>query len=157
MHSNSMLNKSTLRASIVGGCFLFLDQWIKFFIRISPGFTAYLWRPWLGIEFFANRGVAFNIPIPNQILLFATPLILIGLALMLLRTKKQITPKAVMAMSLIVSGALSNFLDRYLFGITIDYIRIATAVINIADIMIVLGLLTILYQQKRKTPSSVIS
>lgn len=126
-----------------------LDQTTKFFIRAHPAYTAYLWKPWLGIEFFANRGVAFNIPIPNQILLFATPLILIGLALMLLQSKKQITPRAILAVSLIVSGALSNFIDRYLFGITIDYIRILTGVINIADILIVTGI-TILFLSPRK-------
>ena len=155
-HQRLSASTDTLLAGVVGGCFLLLDQLLKFFIRLQPSHTWYLWRPWLGIEYFANRGVAFNIPIPNPILLFLTPLILFGLTLSLVRWNKSPSTGTTWAIALIISGAISNFLDRYLFGVTIDYIRIFTAVINLADILIVIGLLILLYQQKiKKTPSAI--
>jgi len=43
------------------------------------------------------------------------------------------------SLGLILFGALSNYIDRVLFGATIDYIRLFTAVINLADVMIVGG------------------
>ena len=44
-----------------------------------------------------------------------------------------------MALIGILLGAISNFLDRIIYGRTVDYLLIFTGVINIADVMIALG------------------
>ena len=81
-------------------------------------------------------------------MIFVTPLILLGLAVLLLKTfHKQ--PNCAGAYVLIIGGAVSNYIDRVLFGFTIDYIRLFTGVINIGDIMIIIGaILLILYEKK---------
>ena len=62
-------------------------------------------------------------------------------------TEHEARNTCLLSLILIISGALSNFIDRILFGATIDYIRIFTGVINLADVMIVVGLFTFCNQK----------
>lgn len=126
----------TIAAVIIGGLFLLADQWLKFFARTNPFFD---WQPsrWFGWDYFENPGVAFGLPIPNAVLLIITPIILLGLAWWF--GKKKRDRRYVLGFSLILFGAISNYIDRMLFGVTIDYLRFFTSVINLADVMIVCG------------------
>lgn len=121
----------------LSGLFLLLDQGLKFLARTNQGFQWTVFDGWLGWEYLANPGVAFGLPIPNTIILFITPLILLGL--FTLYGKKKRSPWYSAGLFLIVFGAVSNYIDRILFGVTIDYLRFFTSIINIADVMIVLG------------------
>lgn len=122
----------------VGGFLFVLDQVLKYIARITPEATWYLWKPWLGWEFFANTGIAFSLPFPRLLILLVTPVLLI--ALLVFSRKRPAT-------LLIVAGALSNYIDRVFFGHTIDYIRIATGIFNIADFMIVIGLIVLFFRR----------
>lgn len=126
-------------AFLSSGLFLFLDQTIKYFYFHHQTFSWYIVKPWIGLEYFENPGVAFGIPIPNGVTLFYTPLVL--LAILLFIFKKNVSPKVFFALALLFCGALSNFIDRIFFTFTLDYIRVITSVLNIADIMIVVGAL----------------
>ena len=66
-----------------------------------------------------------------------------------IRNKKPSTTLCA-AYILILGGALSNFIDRLLFGITIDYFRILTSVFNVADIMIVVGAGLLIVEEYKK-------
>lgn len=133
--------------------FCCLDQGLKFWARTHQTFSWYLWRPWLGWEYFANPGIAFGIPLPNSLIVIITPLILLYLAHLLL-AKKICSPYAVLGIILIMFGAISNWLDRVVFGITIDYVRVATSVLNIADLMIGLGALLIVFATRVRAISA---
>jgi len=56
-----------------------------------------------------------------------------------------------LALSLIVSGGLSNFIDRIIYnGVVVDFLNIGignfrTGILNIADIAITLGIILMLY------------
>ena len=88
---------------------------------------------------------------PNWLLVLITPLIIFGLIIWAVKHVSRITYHVthntehearntrLLSLILIISGALSNFIDRILIGATIDYIRIFTGVINLADVMIVVG------------------
>jgi lipoprotein signal peptidase len=54
-----------------------------------------------------------------------------------------------MGIGLIVAGAISNFVDRVLWGATIDYLRVLTGVINLADCVIVVGVVLPLLSKER--------
>jgi len=41
---------------------------------------------------------------------------------------------------LILNGAVSNLIDRIAYGYVVDYFDFVTGIINIADVMIVVGL-----------------
>ncbi|MBT3418971.1 MAG: signal peptidase II [Candidatus Magasanikbacteria bacterium] len=133
---------------ITSGFLLFLDQTLKSLARANPKGSWYLIEPWLGWEYLPNPGIAFEIPVPNALLIIITPIILLGGITFILHKKKN-TPLLLLGTCLVIAGAVSNLIDRFLFSITIDYLRIITSVINIADILIVVGAILILINEKR--------
>lgn len=54
------------------------------------------------------------------------------------------------ALAFIASGAISNLIDRIVYSATIDYIRILGSVINMADILIILGVLLLISDRHEK-------
>ena len=124
------------RLYVWSGFLLLIDQYLKYLIRLRPA-PRYLIDPWLGFEYYTNPGIAFSLPFPNLFLVIITPLILLWLV-KLLTTERRAS--RTLAILLIAAGALSNFIDRLVFGVTIDYLRVLTGVINLADIMIAVGI-----------------
>lgn len=137
----------------MSGLFFVVDQLAKWFAVAHPNATYYLIQPWLGWELFRNPGIAFGIPLPQIIVIPLTVLILVG-GLVYIAKKEQRTAHMILGTSLIIFGALSNLVDRLVYGETIDYIRIVTSVINLADVMIVVGAGVVLFWKKGSTPSS---
>ena len=133
-----------------GGLFLILtDQTLKYLARTNQA-AGLTWKNIIGWKFFANSGIAFNIPFPAIVLNILTPLIIFYLIVLLLKSDKN--KFRFLALTLIISGALSNYLDRILFGVTIDYLRFFTSIINLADIIILIGVVILLsksYNLKR--------
>lgn len=106
---------------------------------------------YFGFEQFHNPGVAFGVPIP---LAFVLPISALLLVLLLLWVRKQMLGGSenvflIAATSAIIVGALSNAFDRLTYGYTIDYIRVVNGVINIADLLVIAGLLTLLFSKKQ--------
>lgn len=130
--------------------FLFTDQLLKYLTRTHQTFSYYLGTKWLGWEYFANKGVAFSIPLPSLITTLITPVIIAILLIVWWRNRDK-QKLFHFGIALIIAGAISNFIDRLAFGFTIDYIRILTGVINIADVMIMTGgVFLIIHQRKVK-------
>ena len=129
-----------------------IDQALKFLAVTNPQAHWYAIKPWLGWEYFPNPGIAFSLPIPNLAVIALTPAIIFLIGWWWLRQpgKKNWT-----AASLVLAGALSNFLDRLRLEITIDYLRIFYSVINLADIAIVLGIAWIIFSWGRTTSPEV--
>jgi signal peptidase II len=126
---------------ITSGLFLLVDQFLKWQVT-------HAWRmsrlvlPRVGWELFFNTGAAFGLPLGNKPIIFFT-LIIIGLVVYLLikELKKEASDSILLlAWSLILCGAISNLLDRTLHAYVIDYFLLGTAIINVADAMIVCGL-----------------
>ncbi|MEK7623572.1 MAG: signal peptidase II [Patescibacteria group bacterium] len=130
----------------LSGFLFFLDQYLKYQIRLSPAHSAYIWKPFIGWEYFANRGVAFGLPVSALFVAAVTPVI-IGVLVWWLWKLPQKNQMAKIALLLIINGALSNYLDRIVFGFTIDYLRVFTGVINVADAMIAVGFGMLAYEQ----------
>lgn len=124
----------------IGGFFLFcLDQLIKqlsLYIYTSNHllFGMVGWNP------FQNHGVAFSLPLPNILTIaFTVPIIIIIFFLLWHFHQKQNQLRHFISLTLIFWGASSNLLDRFIYKTTIDYYLVGTGVINLADILIVLG------------------
>ncbi len=126
---------------LLSGVFLISDQFLKW-LSIYKWNTAHLLWGRIGWEPFANTGVAFSLPIPNQITIFITlPIIFLVAYLLITELKKQSPDfRLLLAWSAIFCGAISNFVDRLFYSYVRDYFIIGTAIINLADIMIVFGL-----------------
>lgn len=135
--------KSYILPLVISGFFFVLDQISKHIARTNPTDTFHIVKNFFGWEYFGNPGIAFSLPFPNTLLIIGTPIILL-LLLAYLGKKKPLTDRTFFAASLIFFGAISNLIDRILFELTVDYLRIFTSVINIADLMIILGTLLLL-------------
>ncbi len=131
------------------GCFLVLDQILKKIAQNNNSDSFYLIKNIIGWEYFENYGIAFSLPMPKLLLITLIPLIIVSLFIFLLKTKKKKFLFA-FSVSLIIAGAISNLIDRVFFGFVIDYFRVFTSVINIADIMIIVGGLILIVQGLKK-------
>ena len=145
----SFLKIRTLALLLLGGSFFILDRFLKYLAFTHQETVLYVWRPWIGWEYFANPGIAFGIPLPWFTSLIYTPIILF---LVFWYAKKRMTKNLIstFGLILILYGALSNLLDRLFYHITIDYIRIVTSLINLADVMIVCGAIFLFWQELKK-------
>ena len=149
-----MFSKKTwlVNSALVGFFVILLDQTAKWWAFTHPLVSGYLIKPWLGWELFLNPGVAFSLPLPNWLLIITTPFLLAWL--IFYTVKKYESPKATLyeitGLVFIISGALSNYIDRVIKAVTVDYLRIFYSVINLADIVIVLGLILILSNEIKR-------
>lgn len=119
-----------------------LDRFLKMTVESST-FTRYrIWWQYVAFERFHNPGIAFSLPIPLWIVIPLTVFFLIALAIWVRKLHNSL---AYVALLLIFLGALSNAFDRVTYGYTIDYLRVIHAIINIADLMVVAGIVALLF------------
>lgn len=96
---------------------------------------------------FQNPYIAFGIPLGGRWLTFIIAIILILLVVGLIRAFRARSIWQVSSLALMIFGALSNLIDRLLFGFVIDYISIGTlSNFNLADAMIVSGAILIAFK-----------
>lgn len=128
------------------GLFFILDQFLKWQSLHNWSETHLLYR-FFGWQPHLNPGVAFSLPLPNifQIIFSIIIIAIISYIFFNLPTKKGsfITHYSLL---LIIVGAISNLTDRLIYQNTVDYLLILTGIINIADVMIVVGFILFFYQ-----------
>jgi len=135
--------KNKIPLMLFGGIFLLaFDQWLKWqarYVWIEPNMFGrfFGWSP------FFNDGVAFSLPVPGlATVIITTPIVFIVgylAARELFYPAPAASARRLGALVLILSGAASNLFDRIVYHTTIDYLRIFTGVINVADVLIVCG------------------
>lgn len=138
----------------ISGLFLLLDQFLKW-QATHAWQNSHLISQYFGWELFLNTGAAFSLPVGNRLIIFFTAIIMALVGYLLIKELKKLVPDSVLlfAWSLILGGAISNLADRILHAYVIDYFVLGTAIINVADIMIVTGLgiyMIKLYQTKKE-------
>lgn len=162
-----MLNKYVI-------CFLtviivsLLDQLTKAFIHA----TMSLHSSWvvidgfLSITYVRNPGAAFGFlaqasPLFRSIFFVLVTLLAIGMILYYLVKSRTEQPSLVFALSLILSGALGNLIDRLRFGEVIDFIDVYWGshhwpAFNVADAAISVGAMIMIWEmvKHRKEESS---
>ncbi len=141
----SLKRQGVLMLSGVFG--IVLDQLLKYTARTNPEDTYYVIERILGWEYFENTGIAFGIPIPHIIVIPLTIAIIIAGIYYIKKSKTD--SLRLFASSLIIAGALSNLIDRIIFGFTVDYIRIITSIINLADVMVLGGVVLLFLNGNR--------
>ena len=89
-----------------------------------------------------NSGIAFSIPLPSVITILLTAGIIIYLVTLLLKHAIKKQTLHVVALVTLLTGALSNLIDRLLYKGVIDYIQPGSFLpsFNIADILISVGI-----------------
>lgn len=128
---------------ILGGVFLFIDRYFKL-AALGKWSTPVEFGKYLAWEPFLNEGVAFGIYLPPYLIFAFTIGIIFSVCyLFYLHLKESPAPNykkwSMVGLTLVITGAVSNLLDRIVYGVTVDYLRIAISVINLADVLIVSG------------------
>ncbi|MFA5075975.1 MAG: signal peptidase II [Patescibacteria group bacterium] len=133
--------KFSLWGSTAGGIFI-ADQLIKNFLLNHPDYQGDFW--FFKIHFWQNSGIAFGLPLANNLVIVISLLIILTLTLCCLRELRNNNFVLSSYITLINYGAFSNFIDRIIHKGVIDYIDASIVpwpVFNLADILIVVGVL----------------
>lgn len=135
-----------------------IDFVIKYFLlHILNGQPFYFIDGWFGFDLHYNKFIAFSIPISFSLLMIINVILIIFLVyLLFFRWNKIAILSKKISVSLLLCGALINFIDRLLYSYVIDYITIwRFPVFNLADILIVGGAISWLYlEYKEQCPRS---
>jgi len=125
------------------GVVILLDQLSKFFALqgLSPQASISLIPNVLDLTLVRNPGVAFGLFGGSTALLFTVITVsLVVLFFISNRSHHQASPSVRWALSLILGGAIGNWIDRLRFGAVIDFIDFRIwPVFNIADSAITVG------------------
>ncbi len=142
-----------------------IDQFLKY-LSVSQQHDFFIWAKKLGFVFNINPDIAFNIQIPRYGFIISVTIffaLFIWQYVFAWRAKEKLL---IWGYALFIIGALSNLIDRVIYGYVVDYLYFApVSYLNLADIAIVVGALMfggqILYGRlrglfKRKKPKSVV-
>ncbi|MDI3496179.1 MAG: signal peptidase [Patescibacteria group bacterium] len=137
--------------------FFIIDRYLK---KVAISFQEkelILIKNLFSFQFTPNRNIAFSLPLPINITLPLTIIIITGLIafLIFLIKKEKLNNLYLFSLLLIIFGAISNLIDRLEFKYIIDYLYIKNfSVLNLADLMISLGALLYLVKlYKNNSPS----
>lgn len=127
---------------------ILIDQITKYLIRINfqEGETLPIISDIFRLTYVRNRGAAFSIFENIEIVTILIPIVIIALTMVfLIHYKNKISKAMLISISLIISGGLSNLIDRIIFGYVTDMIDFRFfPVFNIADIAVTIGCILII-------------
>ena len=127
---------------------LIADQSVKHLIRTTmvEGQSIPVIANIFHITYIENPGAAFGILANQRILFLVLTALIVGIMIYLyfsLQNKKSLTA---ISLGIVVSGAIGNFIDRFLQGTVTDFLDFRIwPIFNIADICICIGLVFICY------------
>ena len=120
-----------------------VDQVVKYLVRAGiPLHTAVDFLPGLDLTYVQNTGAAFSLFSQHTWLL--TLLSGVVSVVLVICLGKRVLPhwSGMLALALLLGGAVGNFIDRLLFGFVTDMFAttfVNFAVFNVADVGVVLG------------------
>jgi len=141
---NKFFNKYSI-AIIMIAIFFIADRWLKVLALDQAGQPAQkIISQLLLFNFHPNYYIAFSLPLSGWPIVTLIFVIIISLILsifyLILNKKKQTT--LILLLTVILFGAISNILDRLLYGYVIDYLQLKYfAIFNLADVMISLSII----------------
>jgi len=145
---------SKLSFTIAPVLFIF-DRLLKFFLPPKSGF--FVFKEHIGFVYAKNQGLAFGLGLPNYILIILVCLILIGLIYFGFKSFKKWQFSQLFCFSLIIGGAISNLIDRLIYGYVIDYIKIfGWPIFNLGDVMIAVGAGLLIWRFARSKRSNIV-
>ncbi|GED70672.1 lipoprotein signal peptidase [Brevibacillus reuszeri] len=144
---------------LIAAVIIALDQWTKHLVLkyMERGESIPLIADVFHLTSHRNMGAAFGI-LQNQRWLFIviTIAVVVGIVFSLIRIGKK-QPRASLALSLVLGGAIGNFIDRATTGQVVDFLDftlINFPIFNVADMAITIGvallLLDVLLDGKKK-------
>ncbi|MDA2935773.1 signal peptidase II [Patescibacteria group bacterium AH-259-L05] len=106
----------------------------------------------INFSVFENPYIAFSLPLSGLLFYVFFGIVLIFVISSLITSYQERKITAVFSLSLIVVGAISNILDRFIYGAVIDYVDILFLfAFNIADAMIMAGVFILVIRSIQKS------
>lgn len=141
-------NKRTFTGSFVfwAGLLLALttlDQLLKAWAFSSLQRDAGL-LPYLGLVRWSNSAFAFSLPLPAALMYLVYAVALLSVSWYAIRGLGAFSFAPRLGCALILSGGLSNLVERLATGSVRDYLYLFHGIFNLADFYIFLGLLLVL-------------
>jgi signal peptidase II len=139
-------NKNIAIASVIA-IFFIADRYLKFLaLNMADNAPFRLISNIFSFNFTANYYLAFSLPLSGPLINILIVLIIIGLTYYILRNRRDSAKRwEVIILTFIIFGAISNILDRLIYGYVIDYLELKYfTVFNLADVMISGGAIILL-------------
>ena len=137
-----MKNKKNLIIIISVIVLVVLDQVFKLAMSYSET-SVVLINNVLELTPIKNFGAAFSIGIDNLLMIILNLVIIVILIKFIKERKEEAESIITISLVLILSGGLSNFIDRLFRGYVVDYIDInklfCFPIFNLADVLVVVG------------------
>ncbi|MGG1661638.1 signal peptidase II [Brevibacillus sp. NRS-1366] len=134
---------------LIAAVIIALDQWTKHLVLkyMERGESVPLIADVFHLTSHRNMGAAFGI-LQNQRWLFIiiTIAVVVGIVFSLIRIGKK-QPRSSLALSLVLGGAVGNFIDRATTGQVVDFLDftlIHFPIFNVADMAITIGVALLL-------------
>lgn len=126
---------------------LALAQWTDRHVELFPG---------VQLTFLLNKGIALSVPLTGTVGLVLILLLFCALLVwFVLSIRRQQWLRASLLL-VILLGAGSNIVDRFLYGGVVDYLQIVfPSVINLADVMVVGGVVGLFLSSKHRTTAAI--
>ncbi|OQO73638.1 signal peptidase II [Enterococcus villorum] len=135
---------------IISGLLIGLDQWVKWWIvnDLSLGETKNLIPGVLSLNHIRNTGAAWSM-LEGKMWLFAviTIIAVIVVVTLMIKNQRKGSRWLMIGLSLILAGAIGNFIDRVRLGDVVDMFQtdfMNFPIFNVADITLVCGVVCIL-------------
>lgn len=135
---------------IISGLLIGLDQWVKWWIvnDLSLGETKNLIPGVLSLNHIRNTGAAWSM-LEGKMWLFAviTIIAVIVIVTLMIKNQRKGSRWLMIGLSLILAGAIGNFIDRVRLGYVVDMFQtdfMNFPIFNVADITLVCGVVCIL-------------
>lgn len=131
-----------------------VDRALKYFaLKLLSSSESFFVTQNLGIQLFRNDKFAGRILLPNFMATGIIAIFFIFILSLLLKELRGGKRKEVVALTVVLTGAVSNALDRLVYKTVIDFFVLGPWVINLADIFIIIGVLLYLQPRQVRIPN----
>ncbi|MFA4941662.1 MAG: signal peptidase II [Patescibacteria group bacterium] len=143
------ISLNDIATALAVAIFFITDRYLKSLALNSAGNAPFkLIGDIFSFHFVANSYISFSLPLRGWLINFII-LLIIGLLTyyifyLILNKKEQ--KIEIILLTLVLFGAISNILDRFIYGYVVDYLELRYfTVFNLADIMISGGVFVLLF------------
>ena len=130
--------------------FFIADRYLKgLALRTGINNGKSLFNQYFLFNFTENHNIAFSLPLSGPILNIIIISLIIAIIFIIgqLIIKNRALTQDSLILTFILFGAISNIVDRLQYGFVIDYLELKYfTVFNLADVMISLGVLTLIFK-----------
>ena len=137
--------------------FIILDRYLKVLAKLVWVNNPIKFTSWFNLNYLPNSSLAFSLPANQAFILTVIILLLLILTFVYLKKLHQQNLEAIWWL-IIILGAISNLVDRLLYGAVIDYLEIVWfTAFNLADCLITLGVIGLLLKEFKSSTNKVLN